>query len=458
MERFGRSGGWARALAVLAALLSITVGAGTGEAKARPLLVLPFQATSPGGGDDWIGEGLAESLILAFRSHPAFLPVDRARVRQAIRAAGEDPEGPLPERTVLAVARSVRAESVLLGEYRREGGSLTVVPRHLEVRTGGAEARSGEPLQGSLDRWKALQGDLVRYYLKALKVAGKPEEVQRLAETAGLTANLTAFEAFVKGRRAYLRGSQSGYEGAVELFGRAAELDPGFALAHFELGQAHLALGNRWKAAAQFRAASQFDPASPEPFKALGDLFMSSPRRLYEQAIEAYRRAIGLRPHYAEAYVGLGDARAAKGDYEAAIAEYQKALDFDPLNARVHFSLGRIYYGEKGLYYEAVAAYKKAIELDPYFLEARMGLGEVYEDKGLYLDAIAEYRKVVELDARHTGALYNLALVHEKVDPGEAIAHWERYIAVASQLPSEKDWVDVARQHLKKLKSRLEKP
>ena len=85
-----------------------------------------------------------------------------------------------------------------------------------------------------------------------------------------------------------------------------------------------------------------------------------------------------------------------------------------------------------------------------------MGLGEVYEDKGLYPDAIREYRRVVDLDPQHTGGLYNLALVYEKVDRREAIAQWERYIEVAAPLPSEKDWVDVARQHLKKLKTQVE--
>ena len=118
-------------------------------------------------------------------------------------------------------------------------------------------------------------------------------------------------------------------------------------------------------------------------------------------------------------------------------------------------SLGKIYYSEKSLYYESVTAYKKAIDLDPRSVEARMGLGEVYEDKGLYKEAIEEYKKVIELDGKHTGAMYNLALVYEKVDPKEAIAQWERYITLASQLPSEKDWVDVARQHLKKLKSQV---
>jgi len=216
-------------------------------------------------------------------------------------------------------------------------------------------------------------------------------------------------------------------------------------------------LGNRWKAAAQFRASIQLDSTFPEPYKALGDLFLGAPRRLFDQAVEAYQKAIELRPFYADAYIGLGDARAAKGEVDEAILSYRKALQHNPGNPRVYMSLGKIYYAEKGLYYESVSAYKKAIELDPGYLDARVGLAEVYEDKGLYQDAISEYRKVVEQDARHTGALYNLALVYEKVDAGEAIALWERYIALAGPQPSEKDWVDVARLHLRKLKRQIEK-
>jgi tetratricopeptide (TPR) repeat protein len=226
-------------------------------------------------------------------------------------------------------------------------------------------------------------------------------------------------------------------------------------VAHYTLGTIHQALGNRWKAAAQFRASTQLDPTYPEPYKALGDLFLAAPRRLFDQAIEAYAKAIELRPFLADAHVGLGDAKAAKGDTDGAIAAYQKALGINPVNPRVHMSLGKIYYSEKGLYYEAVSAYKKAIDFDQASVEARMGLGEVYEDKGLYKEAIEEYKRVIDLDGKHTGAMYNLAIVYERVDPREAMAQWERYIGIASQLPSEKDWVDVARQHLRKLKNQI---
>ena len=118
-------------------------------------------------------------------------------------------------------------------------------------------------------------------------------------------------------------------------------------------------------------------------------------------------------------------------------------------------SLGKIYYSEKGLYYESVNAYKKAIDLDPASVEARMGLGEVYEDKGLYKEADrgvpAGHRPGRQAHGRHVQPRHRV----REDRPREAIAQWERYIALASQLPSEKDWVDVARQHLRKLKSQV---
>jgi tetratricopeptide (TPR) repeat protein len=420
---------------------------GTAWAKTKPVLILPYQSTES---DTWLGEAIAETLVVAAQGTPALLPIDRGRAMQAARAGGADGA----DRTPLALARAVRAEIVFLGDYQRTANDgITITPRLLDVKTG--QTQTLDPIRGGSDKLIETQATVIQAYAKALNLGLKQDEVDRLVAAAKPTANLTAFEAFAKARRSALAGTQEGNEGAAELLARAVEVDPTFALAHYHLGAVHLALGNRWKAAAQFRAATQVDAGVPEPFKALGDLFLSSPRRLFDQAIEAYQRAITIRPHYADAHVGMGDARAAKGEHEAAIAHYQKALSLDPLNARVQFALGKIYYTEKGLYYEAVGAYKKAIELDQSFLDARMGLGEIYEEKGLYKDAVAEYKKVIEIDAKHTSAHYNLALAYEKLDPREAIAQWERYIGLASTIATEKEWVDVARQHLKKLRDKF---
>lgn len=439
---------WIGILILVAVLLLPTAG---GAAPAgRSLLILPYQPLDLEREEQWVGDGVAHVLALALANHSAFVLVDPARVR---RLAQPETWG---DEALLGAARNVRADLALYGEIKRVSGDLVLLPRYMDFKGAGAETRALPPI--AVPEAKIPEGlsGLPLAYVRALRLPLSEGEAARIEKSAIPTRSARAFEAYVKGRGAALVGTQAGNEAAVDLLAKAVEQDPSFVAAQYALGVAHLALGNRWKAAAQFRASTQLDPAFPEPYKALGDLFLAAPRRLFDQAVEAYQKALELRPFYADAHVGLGDGRAAKGDVDGAIASYQKALVFNPGNPKVHMSLGKIYYGEKGLYYEAVGAYKKAIDLDPQFLEARMGLGEVYEDKGLYQDAIREYRKVVEIDPQHTGGLYNLALVYEKVDPREAITQWERYIQVAAPLPAEKDWVDVARLHLKKLKTRVE--
>jgi tetratricopeptide (TPR) repeat protein/TolB-like protein len=417
------------------------------QAKSRIVLVAPFDASTTPADDRWLGEGIAQVLTLALTQHSAFVQIDRERVRVP------GPGDATSDAAVLQVARNAHADSALFGAVAKSAGEITIRPRLLDVKSG--EGLALEPMTVPEGELLGRMSSLAIAYVRTMKVPLTDAESQRLDRAARPTKSLRAFELFSRAQMASQRGGQEGNESAADLLARAIEADPNFVVAQYQLGIVHQSLGNRWKAAAQFRASTQLDPSYPEPYKALGDLFLAAPRRLFDQAVEAYTKAIELRPFYAEAHVGLGDAKAAKGEVDGAIAAYQKALAYNPMNPRVHMSLGKIYYNEKGLYYEAVNAYKKAIDLDQTSVEARMGLGEVYEDKGLYKEAIESYKRVIELDAKHTGAMYNLAIVYEKVDPREAIAQWERYITLASQLPTEKDWVDVARQHLRKLKNQV---
>lgn len=437
-------------MAFLAVLIAFTASvAAAAPSKPRAVLIVPFDTTEVARDEQWLGEAVAQVLRLGLAQHPGLVVIDRAR----LRALGR-PEV-WGEAVVVQAVRALKVEAALFGRITRKPGEVVVQPRLLEVRSASSDTVSLEPLTVPDGELLARLAGLPATYARTLRIAITDTETGRMERAARPTRSLRAFELFARGQTGAARGDQEGNESAVDLLSRAIEADPNFVVAQYSLGLVHQALGNRWKAAAQFRASTQLDATYPEPFKALGDLFLAAPRRLFDQAVEAYGKAIELRPFYAEAHVGLGDAKAAKGDVDGAIAAYQKALVFNPVNPRVHMSLGKIYYGEKGLYYEAVSAYKRAIDLDAHSVEARMGLGEVYEDKGLYREAIDEYGKVIDLDSRHTGALYNLALVYEKVDPREAIVQWERYIALASQLPAEKDWVDVARQHLRKLKNQI---
>jgi len=419
--------------------------------KPRTLLILPYATVDVARDEQWVGEGIAQSLSLAFVQMPSFIQIDRERLKRGPRAEAWD------DQAALAAGRAVGADVTLYGEVKRAGTELAIQPRYVEVRGDKSERVALDVMTVPDGTYMERLREIPIAYTRSLKVSLTETETSRVQKAASPTTSQRAYEAFVGGQQAAYRGGQDGNEAAVELLGKAIEVDPQFVVAQYMLGAVHQTLGNRWKAAAQFRASTQLDPTYPEPYKALGDLFLTAPRRLFDQAIEAYAKAIEIRPFYADAYVGLGDAKAAKGDVDGAVAAYQKALGFNPVNAKVHVSLGKLYYSEKGLYYESVQAYKKAIELDGSYLDARMGLAEVYEDKGLYQEAIGEYRKVVDADAKNTGALYNLALVYEKVDPKEAMSLWERYISLAGPLASEKDWVDVAKLHLKKLKAQQEK-
>jgi len=428
-------------------LLALVAAAGVDAApKPRNVLILPFATPDLTREEQWIGEGVAQSLMLALVHVPGLVQIDRDRLRQLPQPEAWD------EAATVAAAKRLGADVALFGEVKRTGSDLILQPRFVELRGDKVE-------RGTLDTVAIAEGQLLDRlrslpagYLKALKVPASDVELARVQKWAAPTGLSRAYELYVRGRQAAYRVTQDGSEAAVEFLSRAIEADPQFVGAQYALGVVHQNLGNRWKAAAQFRASAQLDPTYAEPYKALGDLYLTAPRRLFEEAIKAYAKAIDLRPFYADAHVGLGDALAAKGEVDSAVAAYQRGVEHNPMNAKVHVSLGKLYYAEKGLYYESVNAYKKAIDLDPTYLDARMGLAEVYEDKGLYKEAIEEYRKVVDADAKNTGALYNLAIVYEKVDPKESIALWERYIGLASNLPAEKDWVDVARLHLRKLK------
>jgi tetratricopeptide (TPR) repeat protein len=447
----GRSARWAILLVALAILLGpVTEAAASTPVKPRAVLLVPFDASALERDEQWLGHGIARLISLSLVQHPGFVQIEEARVRGVGRP---DVWG---EAVVAQTARTLRADAALYGRIIRDGTDFVVQPRLLEIKATPTEAVALEPVTAPPGELLARLAPLPVIYARTLKVALTDAEARRMEKAAQPTRSFKAFELYARAVSATAyRPAPEGNEQAVDLLARAIEADPNFVVAQYTLGTVHQALGNRWKAAAQYRASTQLDATYPEPYKALGDLFLAAPRRVFDQAVEAYNKAIELRPYYAEAYVGLGDARAAKGEVDAAVAAYTKALVYNPINPRVHMSLGKIYYTEKGLYYESVSAYKKAIELDPNSVEARMGLGEVYEDKGLYKEAIEEYRRVIELDSKHTGAMYNLALVYEHVDPRESINLWERYIALASQLPSEKDWVDVARQHLRKLRNQL---
>ncbi len=415
------------------------------------LAVLPFQG--PGAG---LPEGFGLALAQAVRHGLHQIRAVRLADAGEIAASGQrlhlEVADVLSDDALLRLGRDLKLRGLVTGSYVVEGEALKVQARVADPE-GNGQVIATEEVSGRTSDFLALQAQVVRELLPVLRLQPSRYDEDRLKGAfSGQTASVAAYVLYARGVWAQGLGIREGYERAAALLAQALEADANFPLAHFALGVSLQAMNNRWKASGEYRKAIQLDPGYPEAHKRLGDLLVTSPRRMYDQAIQAYAKALELAPDYAEAMVGLGDARQAKGQYDEAIQDYRKALQLEPESARVHFGLGKIYYNEKQLYHEAVAEYQKAIDLDPKLLEARLSLGEIYQEKGLYQDAISQYQQVLSQDPKQPGAMYALALAYEKVDPRQAIDQWGRYIDLASTLPTEKDWVDIARKHLEKLR------
>ena len=426
--------------------------AAAGAAKPRiRLAVMPFHGPAAGVPEEF-GQALSEAVRHALRQVRAVDVVESETIRDAGQRLKIPLADVLSDEAATKLAQESRARGLVAGSYRLEGDTLKVQAKIADPREAG-QAVVSEEVAGPLADFLTGQGRIARQILQHFQVPASAHDEKRLK--AAFVRPTNSLEGYTFYARAmWYQGfrTKEGHERAIPLFERALEKDQNFVLAHYGLGVSLFAANNRWKASGEIRKAVQLDPNFAEGYRWLGDLLVSSPRRIYDQAIQAYQKAVELWPDYADAFVGLGDARQAKGQYDEAIAEYQKALALEPENARVHFGLGKIYYNEKQLYHEAVAEYERAIRLDPKLMEAHLSLAELYEEKGLYREAIERYGQVLSLEPRHPGATYGLALVYEKVDSKKAIEQWERYIELASSLPSEKEWLDIARKHLNKIR------
>ena len=102
---------------------------------------------------------------------------------------------------------------------------------------------------------------------------------------------------------------------------------------------------------------------------------------MFDEAIEAYKKTISLKPDYVEAYSNMGVALRNQGKLDEAIDAYKKAISLRPNDADTYFNLG-IVLKDQGKFAEAIEAYKKSISLKPDFVEAYNNMGTTLRDHG----------------------------------------------------------------------------
>ncbi len=153
--------------------------------------------------------------------------------------------------------------------------------------------------------------------------------------------------------------------------------------------------------AGELRDLPSRGPIAPEPAPALtGDDWFECAIALEEHdveaAIDAYRRAIRLRPDHVEALINLGRLHAEAGQADAANDCFAQALALDPADATALYNLG-VVAQDSGREADAIIYYTRALELDAGLAEAHYNLATLFDQSGDARSAIRhinEYRKL----------------------------------------------------------------
>jgi tetratricopeptide (TPR) repeat protein len=161
-------------------------------------------------------------------------------------------------------------------------------------------------------------------------------------------------------------------EGAIQLIGKAVVIQPDFAEAHSNLGNAQRAAG-----------------------------------RLAE-ACDSYRRAIALQPNFALAHNNLGCVLCEEGEFADAMAACKRAVELAPDLAEAHNNFGNAL---RGLcrFTEAEAALRQAAALEPDYAARHVNLGNVLTDLKRFKEAAVCYRRAIELEPGSAVGHYGLA-------------------------------------------------
>jgi len=129
----------------------------------------------------------------------------------------------------------------------------------------------------------------------------------------------------------------------------------------------------------------------------------------YRDALDAYNRAVELRPEYAEAWKGQGNTLLELKRYEEALDAYDKAIQVQPNYLEAWNNRGKA-LDHLQRYEEAINSFDAALKIKPDDLEAWNGRGNVQIKLQQYSEAIASFNKAVKLQPNYTPAWYRRGL------------------------------------------------
>lgn len=330
-------------------------------AAEKSVAVLYFDNLGGGDDDTYFRDGITEDVITELSK------IRELRIfpRSAMLSYRDKPV------SAPAVGRELNAAYVLEGSLRRAGTRLRITAQLVEVRTG--HSVWAERYDRQLEDVFAIQDEIAQNIARALRVALTEQEKREIEKVP--TANVQAYDYYLRGRQFFHQFRKKGMEFAREMFTRAIEIDPNYARAYAGLADCCSFLQFYWqptddnvRQAEQASArALQLDPELAEAHASRGHALSLTGK--HEQAQQEFEAAIQLNPELFEAYYFYARTCLIHGRLQKAVGLFEKACKARPEDYQAPALLANVYDGLPGHEATALQAHQRALQVIRKHLE-----------------------------------------------------------------------------------------
>ena len=379
------------ALAVVAGTAWTLLDGDVPPATVEPTLaVLPFGNLSPDPEDAYFAVGIGEEIKTQLSK------VDGIK----LIVGTQDPT--LDDRGGAAIARAWGATVILEGSVRRAGDEVRMSFRLIDpVRN---DAFWADSFERRLSDIFEVQAEVAARVVEEIRGALTPEERAELMRPS--PDNEDALIPYYAGQASFrdFLFSADGARGAAREFGRAVQLDPGFAAAWAGLVRAHLFLAWLWgepesreEARNALDRLEQLAPGTTELRFARG-LWLYFAEQQYEDSLVELDAVAEEWPEDVTVMMWHGAAQRRVHGHAAALPTWQRALERDPTNSSLTYNVGSNLSG-LGRHDEAEQMHRRALELNP---DVRVHWWGLFNDFLLRGDT-SRARVVMDSAADHLG-------------------------------------------------------
>ncbi len=185
---------------------------------AKSIAVLPFADMSPQRDQEYFCEGMAEEIINALTKIQALRVASRS---SAFAFKGQNQD-------IRRVGEQLGVATVLEGSVRKAGNKLRITAELINV-AGGYHVWS-ERYDRDMEDVFAIQDEIAQNIVRALRVMLSEDEKRAIEKVP--TADVKAYDYYLRGRQFFHQWRKKGVEHARRMFERAIEIDPNYALAY----------------------------------------------------------------------------------------------------------------------------------------------------------------------------------------------------------------------------------